>query len=133
MLATDFSDCSRGALESAAALASRLGASVHLLYVSFVPPQLVPDHVYFGDKFVDADIKQGRERLATALAELERSGVGECTSEVVAGYDAPSVILERARSGEFDLVVIGTHGRSGFKRRGSAASPSKWFDAVRSP
>jgi nucleotide-binding universal stress UspA family protein len=116
LIPTDFSECSDLGLDYGAALARRLCASVHVLYASEVPKELVADFVGDRKNFVDADIRTGRTQIERALARLREQGVTRCTGEVVPGYPE-DVILEYALSGNHDLVVIGTHGRSGFKRR----------------
>jgi nucleotide-binding universal stress UspA family protein len=96
-------------------LARLLGASAHVLYVSVVPKELIGDWIGDREKFVDADIRAGRTQMERALARLRDKGVTRCTGEVVPGYPE-DVILNYARSAKYDLVVIGTHGRSGFQR-----------------
>lgn len=112
LVATDFSPCSRPAVEYAASLATRLGARIDVLYVSETPAVLFGDAVVLGDRFVDADIKEGRARLAHLLDELRGRGI-TADGQVVTGF-APDVILEQAR--RHDLVILGTHGRTGFRR-----------------
>jgi nucleotide-binding universal stress UspA family protein len=115
LIPTDFSACSKLALDYGAILARRLGASVHVLYVSELPKELVGDWIGDRDNFVDADIRAGRAQIDHALARLREKSITSCTGEVVPG-DSESVILDQARSGNYDLLVIGTHGRTGFKR-----------------
>jgi nucleotide-binding universal stress UspA family protein len=115
LIPIDFSACSELALDYGIILARRLGASVHVLYVSEVPKELVGDWVGDRDSFVDADIRAGRTRIERTLAQLKEKGLTSCTGEVAPGY-AEDVILNQSRSGKYDLIVIGTHGRTGFKR-----------------
>jgi nucleotide-binding universal stress UspA family protein len=118
LIPTDFSECSDLGLDYGAVLARRLGASVHVVYASEVPKELVGDFIGDRKNFVDADIRNGRTQIERALARLREQGVS-CTGEVVPGYPGypEDLILEYAKSGNYDLVVIGTHGRTGFKRR----------------
>jgi len=115
LVVTDLSDCSRAAVEYGALLARRLEADLSLLYVSQVPDRLVGDAHYLGKEFVDADMREGRQKIDALVAELREEGVQHCTGEVAFGF-AARVILERAGSGDYDLLVMGTHGRSGFQR-----------------
>jgi nucleotide-binding universal stress UspA family protein len=131
LIPTDFSACSELALDYAAMLGRCLGASVHVVYVSEVPKELIADWLGDREHFVDADIREGRTQMDRALARLREKGVARCTGDVVPGH-AESVILELARSGKHDLVVIGTHGRTGFKRLwlGSVAERISRYSAV---
>ena len=114
LVASDLSDCSRAAIDCGALIAHEWGATVQLLYVSRVPEVLAGDAVLLGDAFVDADVIKGHKELDRIVSELARAGV-TCTSKVRTGF-ADDVLIEEANSGQYDLLVMGTHGRSGFKR-----------------
>jgi nucleotide-binding universal stress UspA family protein len=118
LVPVDFSECSRCALEYAGLLGKKFGAALHVLYVSYIPKELVCDAVGRYEQFDDPDIREARRRLDLAIADLKRDGVATCTAEVVPRLptEACSVILERANSGRYDLVVMGTHGRVGLQR-----------------
>ena len=113
----DFSEFSRHAFGRAVAVARGYGADVTVLHVAPVP-SVVPALPYgpegpgpFGFEVVD------RER---ALAELSRFLATTHPIGVPVHYEAveaPSVqkeILLQASKASADLVVVGTHGRSGF-------------------
>jgi nucleotide-binding universal stress UspA family protein len=115
LVPVDFSPHSELALRYAAALASRLEASVELLHVmddrigspvwtSEVP---VPD---LSDlrKNVIADAEDQLERYR-AVAELARVR----TATTVRTGQPSKTIIEHARTGGIGLIVMGTHGRSG--------------------
>lgn len=114
LVATDFSDCASAALEYAAMLAATLGATLQLLYVSEVPGVLIGEAVALRDEFVDADVRQGRVKIEQTLRELRARGIA-AEGEVRTGF-VPGAILERARAGDYELVVLGTHGRHGLSR-----------------
>lgn len=105
----DFSDTSQHALDHAGALASWYDARLTVLYV-FVNlptidlPPLVLD---------DAD----RARLTTALQEMARrvpAGVPTDFRIEEAGFVHDEVLAQVAAT-HADLLVLGTHGRSGFQ------------------
>jgi nucleotide-binding universal stress UspA family protein len=113
----DFSDHSRHALHHAAAIAQWYESMITLIYVHpFVPdaasaagaPAFTPFVVTAAD----------REKL---LASMKNFGEHEILSgvpvdvEVTEGSVAPE-ILDRASALAADLIVMGTHGRSGFER-----------------
>jgi nucleotide-binding universal stress UspA family protein len=112
---TDFSPPSDRALEFARLLAVRCGASLHVLHVM----EELGDAVSFGSDVVvpvsaevrDARLKEAQDRLA------DRTGTGEhqqlrATTEVVGGASARTIPRYAADNG-FDLIVMGTHGRTG--------------------
>lgn len=117
LVAVDLSDHSRRALEAAASIAARFGASIEALHVWAVP--------------YHADESAGRAGLLhrmrdTARAELDAFIDGFVDSaplppgtaierSVVSG--APSAaIIEHVASRHPDLLVLGTHGYGGVKR-----------------
>jgi len=53
------------------------------------------------------------EQLTKFEAETRQSGIAVRSSLCEAG-DPASTILERAATGKYDLLVLGTHGRTGF-------------------
>jgi nucleotide-binding universal stress UspA family protein len=113
LVPVDFSGHSDRALRYAAALAGQVGASVELLHV-------VEDVGYgaFSEVYVPSvpDVMQeainaALERLALLKAEIFPHG-SDVESAVYAGRP-PLAIVEHAAEGKFDLIVMGTHGRTG--------------------
>jgi universal stress protein A len=94
LFATDFSDASRLAGETAAAFARHFGARLHVLHV--VPPVTDPT--------------SAPAALRDAAAALE-PGLSIVTA--VASGRVPRQIVDYARRNAIDLIVIGTHGRTG--------------------
>ncbi len=114
----DFSEFSRRALDHAAAVARWYEAPLTVLYVFANLPavSLLPVELADGDrKGLTAD---DRERLMTAI----RHFVGHLPPDVVLdlsvrdGANIQSEILCQADLLKSDLLVIGSHGRSGFER-----------------
>ena len=110
----DFSESSRGALRYAAAVASQLGARLTLLAVNDSllieaaalaagPAHLVEDTIREARKFA-------RDTFAANPA-----AVPDLHLEVAAGK-AASEILRVAQTTGVDLVVMGSHGATGFRR-----------------
>jgi nucleotide-binding universal stress UspA family protein len=112
LLATDLSAASSAATEQAFELAGRLGAP--LLIVSVIDPgTLLRPGGPFGTR-ID-QVRSQREAAATDLvARGRRSGV-EVTFLIWEG-DPGEAIVEAAESERADLVVVGSHGRSGVGR-----------------
>jgi nucleotide-binding universal stress UspA family protein len=111
----DFSPPSDRALAYARAFAAEFGASLHLLHV--VEDRLLtgpwPAEVYLGElpKVREDLVKDCEHRLRESLDALVADGAA-ATGEVLIG--GPShVIVEQAGVTNADLIVMGTHGRTG--------------------
>ncbi|MGE3958182.1 MAG: universal stress protein [Vicinamibacterales bacterium] len=114
----DFSETSRRALTYAAALASMYGAELEVLHV--VPT--IDDHLTTWWPNADAcPPRLDAEAEAAITAEIHQtvSGVGTRgvhVRAIVREGRAHEVIVGRAQVQPADLVVMGTHGRSGVNR-----------------
>lgn len=112
----DFSDCSRHALDYAAAVARQYGSTIAAFVV--VPPatplipagELGPYPLY-----VMSD--EDAERLRTEVEKFVANSAVRVpfTAKVVEG-NVVSWIVRQASELPADLIVMGTHGRSGFER-----------------
>ena len=114
LVPTDGSDVALQAATQAVELAAAIGASVHALYVvdasavGFVRP------ADLDDDSVRTSLRETGERAVADVAELaEAAGVPVETSVVVG---RPAEEIRAAAEGAVDLVVMGTHGRSGVDR-----------------
>jgi nucleotide-binding universal stress UspA family protein len=63
-------------------------------------------------------LRTTREYLAKKAEELENAGIPVKTEvlEEGSGQKAPDIILMYARDNDVDLIIMGTHGRSGISR-----------------
>jgi nucleotide-binding universal stress UspA family protein len=112
LLATDLSGATAAATDEAFQLASRLGAT--LLIVSVIDPgSLHGPAGRFGSR-VD-QIRSHREAAATDLVARGRRVGVEVTFLIWEG-DPGESIVEAAAAERADLVVVGSHGRSGVGR-----------------
>jgi nucleotide-binding universal stress UspA family protein len=116
----DFSDFSQHALAHAAALARWYAASLTVQYVyrvSIPPAALAPGMGPMGAEatiLAQVDQPQLARNLETFVATV---GVGDLpTDYTVIEGDVVQGILEEAQAKNADLIVLGTHGRSGFER-----------------
>ncbi len=110
----DFSEFSRHALTHAVAMAQRYEGRVTLLYVAPLLPSAVTVPPSVDPVTMDPVSPQG-------LCEELREFAGPLRNQVpmdvaILDGDAARQIVEHARQGQADLVVMGTHGRSGFER-----------------
>jgi nucleotide-binding universal stress UspA family protein len=93
-------------------LAEKLGATVHLLHVYMIPP--FPDGMAFASEVID-DVARAAADALKASAD-KRNGSPRLGRVVLHMGDARDVIARVVRELPADLVVMGTHGRSGVKR-----------------
>ena len=114
LVATDGSSGAEAASDRALDLARTGGSTLHALYVidtGFGPPGLDDE-----DRATLGDAAEQRGRRATALVEERAEEFGVETVRTVREGVPHRVITEYAREAGVDLVVVGTHGRSGVER-----------------
>jgi universal stress protein A len=115
LVATDFSEQADEALEYAASLAVRLGATVHLVHAISIPAMGVPE---MGMAYRSLGIEQTTKEAQAALDDRvaryrDRIAFGPSRIEV---GDPRDLIDRVAAEIGADLIVIGTHGRRGIRR-----------------
>lgn len=121
LVPVDFSPASTGALALAAAIAARTGAELHALHVQVFHRDMygwgrIPD-IEAVEKII-AD--QSRQDLEQAV-----QGIGPpVVHEVMRDVKASPAIVRYAKEHNIDLIVMGTHARTGVSRMfmGSAAA-----------
>lgn len=115
LVPVDFSDAARPVAEYARDLARDRGASVTLLHVVGVPvTPLDPAYGAAADPKVLQDMQAGAARGLEELAAIVRKAGVPVETRVLTG--APSrEIVRLAREANADLVIIGTHGRTGLR------------------
>lgn len=117
LVPTDFSPCAEGALRLATDLARTQRAAIRMMHVCELPENLPPDTlVEASDRNAKVPIAdyatRGAARRLEAIAEpLRRQGLSVETRAVV-GRSAEE-ILRAANELRSDLIVVGTHGRTG--------------------
>jgi universal stress protein A len=116
--ASDFSPASRPAFRRALDLARANRAGLTLVHVySMVIPVMGEGYVGGGqvyDKMI-ADIRtDAQRRLGRLVAEARKKGVR--AKGLALGGIPHDRIVRAARSTRADLIVLGTHGRTGFGR-----------------
>lgn len=114
VVGVDFSPASQLAVDHALMLARRGGASLTLVHVAPVP---APAHLRPDDSWaalLRERLSADRARLAELRERLAGQGV-EISQIVVDGEPDPG-LADAARELHADLVVVGTHGRTGLGR-----------------
>lgn len=113
LVATDFSDTAARALDLAVGLARRQGAALHLLHVYpllmyALGQDLVPDDPQF-----EARLRERlQQRLDETVAGLPKDV--SVTASLVQGNPAREIPIQAEKLGA-NLIVMGTHGRTGFQ------------------
>jgi len=112
----DFSEASSHALEHAAVLCTRTGARLTALHV-FMPMLALADAAALApatfDAVAAADLQSRRERADAQCRPVREAGVA-LDVVVTVGQPVPA-ILDHATALPADLIVMGTHGTSGFE------------------
>ena len=111
----DFSETSWEALLQAAELAARGQAKVVILHVFDPVAGASGDALIATPDLQDQLVRDAEQKLARFRAEAERIAPGHVVAESVAG-EAATEIVRFVQRGVFDLIVMGTHGRTGLRR-----------------
>ena len=113
LVPVDFSDCSRAALSHALSLAGQLDAAIDVLHVVEVPtfrtePRIAKDSG--STTLREYALENGRAELDVFLGTLAPGQRDRVSVKLDVGRPR-DCILDQAK--RYDLVVIGTHGRTG--------------------
>jgi universal stress protein A len=109
LVPTDFSQPSERALDYARDLGHQFGASLHLLHVVNRP--LLAEGLA-AEAAVSHGAALGSEMAAEAQRRLHEAVPDAASADVVFGYAARSIVEHASRLG-VDLIVMGSHGRTG--------------------
>ena len=113
----DLSPAGMRVLEQAHTFALKFSATIDLLHVWTPPPMLAPEALISGlgaaeQPFMEWLGNSAREHLAKFEETARSQGIEIAGSHCELG-DPATAIVERAASGGYDLLVLGTHGRTG--------------------
>jgi nucleotide-binding universal stress UspA family protein len=115
---SDFSKASGAAFTKALELAKANGADLVLLHVLAPPLPLMA-----GDGYVSPQVYEDLDKSARAYASKELAGLvakakkaGVRANAVLRDGVAHEQIIRAARSPKADMIVIGTHGRTGLAK-----------------
>jgi nucleotide-binding universal stress UspA family protein len=120
LVPVDFSAPSRAALDYAVELATKFGASVDVIHVwqapGFFPVASSVPGTGTGE-FAMSDMiqKNAEEALGEFIEEARRRNVIVRSVRMVGGAPAHAIV-DAAKEGNYDLIVVGTHGRTGLSR-----------------
>lgn len=107
---TDFSHLSDAALQHASTLARETGATLIILHVEEPPIAYGGGEMYYG--VPDPD----QQEMHRMLNEVRPADLGvPCEHHLVTG-DPAAEIVKMAEHDHVDMIVMGTHGRTGVSR-----------------
>jgi len=112
----DFSACADEALNYAIALAHKLQARLTLLHVIHAVPLWSEGDMGLAlpDAYLRESEAQGKQSLEQRRQRAQEAGV---QADILTVHGVPfQSILDTARDQQIDLIVLGTHGRTGLQR-----------------
>mgnify|MGYP003577893941 CR=1 FL=1 len=109
LVPTDFSEPSERALTYARDLGHRFHASLHVLHVVNRP--LLAEGLA-AEAFMSDGTAMGSDMVEDAQRRLRKQAPEAASADVVFGYAARSIVEHASRLG-IDLIVMGSHGRTG--------------------
>jgi nucleotide-binding universal stress UspA family protein len=129
---TDFSEASTRALPFAAMIASSYGAKVTALHV-LVPPADIA-YMYMTPEISAALLDTQDDVAQTEMGRVEASLVG-MPRETIVERDVSvwAVLSKTLQEREIDLIVLGTHGRTGLKKAVFGSTAEEIFRRTRVP
>jgi nucleotide-binding universal stress UspA family protein len=115
LLPIDDSPGTQAAIDYAVLLANALGASITLVHVDELPHAMVgivPGATVDGD--LAAERRESSQRMTEIVTQLHATGFDRVTAlHLTAPAVAPAVVDASRR---YDLIVMGTHARTGVSR-----------------
>ncbi|HEV8247699.1 MAG TPA: universal stress protein [Polyangiaceae bacterium] len=119
LVPVDFSECSDNAFARAVELAKAFGATIDVLHVWEAPKFLPPELLIAGPGPQQTLAELSKTRAEAELGEFLNRVVPLGMSVGLAHAEegsAATKIVEAASAGGYDLLVVGTHGRTGVER-----------------
>jgi nucleotide-binding universal stress UspA family protein len=115
---TDFSECSRVVFPIACSLAHDRHARLLIMHVvPSVAPKPFGARKLEETEILEAGLKNYREEMRGKLGRLEPSEPGVTVEHVLQEGDPATMILRTANQSACDVIIMGTHGRTGAFRQ----------------
>ncbi|MGB9616008.1 MAG: universal stress protein [Desulfomonilaceae bacterium] len=111
LVAVDGSELGKRALKAAVAIRESYGSHISVLSVADVPPDL-----YGVDARAARELVEKARTVLKESVETEAAGGEDAFKLALREGEPAKVINEFARSEKIDLILIGSHGRTGIKR-----------------
>jgi nucleotide-binding universal stress UspA family protein len=118
LVPVDYSECSGAALTFAAELAARLGASIDVIHVwdrpLYVSESVRVEHQNQSRSLIELIRENAEADMNDFLAKIPVPPGVRVSHRVLSGNPAGRV-LEELRTGRHELLIVGTHGRTGVR------------------
>ena len=117
LVAIDDSEISVNVIQQAAQLAKALNSEITVVEVMALDPYLADTYIRLGQSNDLIERVRGyvQENLAKAEQKFEELGLTVAT-QVLEGFSVPQEIIGAAQNLGADLIIMGSHGRTGFKK-----------------
>jgi nucleotide-binding universal stress UspA family protein len=112
----DFSDPSRAGLDVAANMASRLGAEVLLVHVIPAIPDLPKNVSIFKEGQYDQSLNEKAEEQLKELADSLAQKNVKARTQLGNANDVGMELIRIAESENVDMIIIATHGMTGWRK-----------------
>ncbi|MGB5217443.1 MAG: universal stress protein [Smithella sp.] len=135
LVPTDFSDSSDEALKQALELAKQYNAKIYLLHVAEPITQCVGDYCLDSSSVKqaeDAEILQAKEKMQKELKKFSEFQEIEVISDIREGKPVEEILKEQEEKG-VDLIVMPSHGKTGFMKRLMGQISEKVMEEAKSP
>jgi len=110
LCATDGTDHSIHAIELAASLASKFGASLTICAVNVLRGGIRGPIIY------DWEDDEVKKIIDDAIAHAKKTGTSRVEEITLSGRDASAVIVQYAEANGYDHIVVGTGDKKGISR-----------------
>jgi nucleotide-binding universal stress UspA family protein len=115
LVPTDFSENAQHAVSYGVEMAKQCSAKLHLLHTPVIPTYLLMDLSYSpGPEAVTRILNDSQDALDGQAKEIAAAGVEHFTA--IREGTVHEVIRDYAKEHDVDLVVVGTHGRTGVSK-----------------
>lgn len=117
LVAIDDSEISANVIQQAAQLAKALNSQITLVQIMTLDPYLADAYLRMGqsNELIERVRSYVQENLTKAQKQFEELGQTVAT-QVVEGFSVHEEIIKAAQNLEVDLIIMGSHGRTGFKK-----------------
>ena len=135
LVPTDFSDYSDDALRQALELAKQYNAKVYLLHVSNPVSQCTTDYCLDPSTFQQIEnyeMLKAKEMMQRELKKFPEFQEIEVISDIREGEPVEEILKEQEEKG-VDLIVMPSHGKTGFLKRLMGQVSEKVMEEAKSP
>ncbi|WP_303721079.1 universal stress protein [Malonomonas rubra] len=113
LVAVDFSDSSDNAFQLALSMAQKFSAHLVILHVINEPVDLRGFYVpHISYEKLEEEIAEGAEKMMQSFCRMHIDDFTDYETRIVPGMPFEK-ILEQADKADAELIVLGTHGRTG--------------------